>query len=97
MLNMIFVLVAIVAAVFSAIVLTIAADSAGRSGRWGINLNPVWDIARGRGLLRSVTCPQCGRDQAPHRMSLNPAKFLWGGWTCPNCGTRMDQWGKART
>lgn len=94
---MVFVLVAIVTAVISGILLTIAADSAGRSGRWGINLNSVWDIARGRGLLRTVDCPRCGRGQAPHKISLNPAKLLWGGWICQDCGTRMDQWGKART
>lgn len=94
---MIFLFVAIIAAVLSGVVLTVATGTAGRSGRWGINLNSVWDMARGKGLLRKVVCPRCGREQAPRRMSLNLAESLWGGWTCPDCGTRMDQWGRAKS
>jgi len=93
---MVFLFVAIVAAVFSGLLLTIAAESAARSGKWGLNLNSVWDIAQGKGLLRKVTCPKCGREQEQRRKSVNLMKFFWGGRTCPNCGTSMDQWGKMR-
>ena len=95
--NMVFLFVAIVTIVLSGVVLTIATGTAGRSGRWGINLNSVWDMARGKGLLRKVTCPTCGRAQAQRRMSLKFTEFLWGGWTCPDCGTVIDQWGQAKT
>jgi hypothetical protein len=95
--SMIFLFVAIVAALFSGVLLTIAAESAGRSGKWGLNLNSVWDIARGKGLLRKVTCPQCGLEQEQRRKSASLIKGPWGGRTCPNCGTSMDQWGKAIT
>jgi hypothetical protein len=23
------------------------------------------------------------------------AHLLFGGWTCPHCGTRMDKWGRS--
>ena len=94
---MIFLFVAIITAVLSGIVLTIATDTAGRSGKWGINLNSVWDMVQGKGLLRKVPCPQCGREQAPRRMSLKLTESLWGGWTCPDCGTVIDRWGQAKT
>ena len=93
---MVFLLVAIVAAVLSGAVMRIAAESAAGSGKWGVNLNSVWDIAQGKGLLRKVTCPTCGREQKQRRKSASLIKYLWGGWTCPSCGTGMDQWGKAR-
>jgi len=94
---MVFLFVAIIAALFSGVLLKIAAESAGRSGKWGLNLNSVWDIARGKGLLQKVTCPQCGREQEQRRISASLIKGLWGGRICPNCGTGMDQWGKAIT
>ena len=94
---MVFLFVALIAVLLSGVVLTIATDTAGRSGKWGINLNSVWDMVRGKGLRRKVICPSCGREQAPRRLSLKLAGFLWGGWTCPDCGTAMDQWGKAKT
>src|SRR5450759_2088054 len=90
--NMIFLFVAIVTVVLSGVVLTVATETTGRSGKWGINLNSVWDMAQGKGLLRKVTCTTCGREQAQRRMSLKFTEFLWGGWTCPDCGTVIDQW-----
>jgi hypothetical protein len=52
-----------------------------RSGRWGINLKPIY-------------CPKC-KTQAPKmRISSSIQEFLWGGWTCTNCGCKMDKWGK---
>jgi ribosomal protein S27E len=94
---MVFLFVAIIAALFSGVLLKIAAESAGRSGKWGLNLNSVWDIARGKGLLQKVTCPKCGLEQEQRRKSASLIKCPWGGRTCPNCGTSMDQWGKAIT
>ncbi|MFI4890262.1 MAG: hypothetical protein ACHQIL_07000 [Steroidobacterales bacterium] len=94
---MIFLIVAIIAVVLGGVVMMIATDTAARSGKWGLNLNPVWDIVAGKGLLRKVTCPRCGREQAQLGKPARPGEFLWRGWTCPSCGTSMDKWGKART
>jgi hypothetical protein len=95
--NMIFLFVVIVTVVLGGVLLMIATETAGRSGKWGLNLNSVWDIARGKGLLRKVTCPKCGREQERRRKPARLTEFLEGGWTCPDCGTSMDKWGKART
>jgi hypothetical protein len=52
--------------------------------KWGIN-------------LKSVCCPTC-REQMPMiRVPGSLHELMWGGWTCPKCGGRMDKWGKAHT
>ena len=94
---MVFLFVAVVTVVLGGVVLTIATETVGRSGKWGLNLNPVWDIVAGKGLLRKVTCPRCGREQDQRRKPSGLGARLWRGWTCPDCGTSMDKWGKART
>ena len=33
----------------------------------------------------------CRRDSRSLRQSM------WGGWTCPNCGTEVDKWGREVT
>ena len=39
-------------------------------------------------------CPGCG-DPAPKvRTPANRRQLLWGGWTCPNCGTEVDRRGR---
>lgn len=94
---MVFLIVVIVAVVLGGALLTIATDTAARSGKWGLNLNSIWDTIAGKGFLRKVTCPRCGRDQGELKKPASLREALWDGWTCPNCGTRMDKWGKART
>lgn len=49
--------------------------------RWGIN-------------LREVNCPNCGRVMPAIRKPQSLRQFLWGGWTCSDCGCQMDKWGK---
>jgi hypothetical protein len=94
---MAFLLVVIIAVALAGVLLMIATDTAGRSGKWGLNLNSIWDVVAGKGLLRKVACPTCGREQERRRNPGSLSEFLWGGWTCPNCGTSMDKWGKAKT
>jgi hypothetical protein len=68
-----------------------------RSGRWGINFNSVRDIFNGAPLFGQVDCPSCGQKQQTVRKPASLPEILWGGWTCQNCGTKMDKWGKARS
>ena len=65
-----------------------------KSGNWGLNLNSVRDVIKGKPLLQSVICPKCGQKQTDFRKPTSISEVLWGGWTCPSCGTKMDKWGK---
>lgn len=49
--------------------------------RWGINLRPV-------------SCPKCGKQVPRVRVPTSASEGLWGGVTCPNCGCKMDKWGR---
>lgn len=46
--------------------------------------------------LEQVQCPGCGEQLPSIRMPKHWHELMWGGWTCPNCGCRMDKWGKAQ-
>jgi hypothetical protein len=94
---MIIILMIAAAAVVFGIAFTIGIQTKNRSGKWGLNLNSPRAIFSGNPLLRKVACPKCGREQQGLRLPANTSEALWGGWTCPNCGTRMDKWGRART
>jgi hypothetical protein len=50
----------------------------------------------GLGALSGTKCPRCS---APMPMLRKPASLqetLWGGWTCPQCGCKVDKYGKER-
>jgi len=47
--------------------------------------------------LDKVNCPKCGKEQASIRLPKGKEEILWGGWTCPNCGCKMDKFGKEIT
>jgi hypothetical protein len=52
-------------------------------GRWGIgSLNPA--------------CPRCGTSMPAIRRPASIAGAMWGGWTCPKCGCKVDKYGHAR-
>ena len=55
-----------------------------RKGKWGINVKPVF-------------CPNCGKQAPRIRKATSMEETLWGGWTCTNCGCKMDKWGEKRT
>jgi hypothetical protein len=50
-------------------------------GRLGINLRPV-------------RCSNCATPMSARRRRMFRSHLLLGGWTCPHCGTDMDQWGR---
>lgn len=52
-------------------------------GRWG--LSP-----------RRKLCPRCGTQMPLFRKPSDKEEMLWGGWTCPNCGCKMDKYGRER-
>jgi len=44
--------------------------------------------------LKAAHCPQCDAAMPAVRKPTSLSQFLWGGWTCPQCGTSMDKWGR---
>lgn len=54
-----------------------------RKTRWGINLD-----------ASSTTCPNCGGAVPTLRKPASVRQALWGGWTCAQCGTEIDKWGR---
>lgn len=55
-----------------------------RRSRWGINFD-----------ASSTKCPNCGGAVPTLRKPASPRQALWGGWTCVQCGTEIDKWGRA--
>ncbi len=53
-------------------------------GRWGI------------GPLRGVKCPRCSTPMPMFRKPTSTQEGLWGGWTCPQCGCKVDKYGNER-
>lgn len=43
--------------------------------------------------LKTVKCSQCGFVQNYFRFPKNWRQFLWGGYTCTNCGSEIDKFG----
>jgi hypothetical protein len=52
-------------------------------GRWGI------------GSLQAV-CPRCRAAVPTVRVPGSLHEMLWGGWTCPQCGCKVDKYGRER-
>jgi len=50
---------------------------------------------RGIGLFGAV-CPRCAEPLSTIRKVSSFREVLWGGWTCPNCGCKVDRYGKER-
>lgn len=51
-----------------------------RQGKLGIN-------------LAHVHCPRCAEPMPPVRIPKTASQMLWGGWTCPQCGCKMNKYG----
>ena len=50
---------------------------------------------RGIGLFGAV-CPRCAEPLPSVRKATSFSETLWGGWTCPRCGCKVDRYGKER-
>jgi hypothetical protein len=73
------VLIALALAIGSALIVR---DTLRGRGRWGIPLQPAH-------------CPECGRPAVGLRWPRNIRQWLWGGWTCKECGLECDKWGRS--
>ena len=49
----------------------------------------------GIGVLRPE-CPRCGTQLPMIRKPGSTDEALWGGWTCPGCGCKVDRYGRER-
>jgi len=46
----------------------------------------------GVNLASDLKCPKCGTPFPSIRIPKNYRQFMWGGWTCKNCGEEFDKW-----
>lgn len=54
-------------------------------GRWGL------------GSIAGKNCPRCGTVLPAIRKPASMQQVLWGGSTCPNCGCKVDKYGREIT
>ena len=52
-------------------------------GRWGV------------GSIVGI-CPRCGEHLPTIRKPTTSDEAMWGGWTCPSCGCKVDKYGRVR-
>jgi C4-type Zn-finger protein len=45
--------------------------------------------------LNEIRCPKCDEQMPLVRVPENIQELMWGGWTCPKCGCKMDKFGKS--
>jgi transposase-like protein len=46
--------------------------------------------------LSPKTCPRCGQSLPVIRKPASEEERMFGGWTCQNCGTKVDKYGRER-
>lgn len=46
--------------------------------------------------FNAVNCPKCKTKQPQIRKPKGWKEILWGGFTCKNCGCKMDKYGAER-
>ena len=64
---------------------------------WMASLNPTSRFAQKYGInLRPVYCPNCGKKQSRVRAPKDNEEAMFGGSTCPACGTRMNKYGQKK-
>ncbi len=74
------------------VVLIVVALGAGGAFTWQQNRTQG---RFGIGKLRAK-CPRCATPLNAVRKPSSMDEALWGGWTCPNCGCKVDRYGKER-
>jgi hypothetical protein len=86
----------VVALVLVCVLLAIEIQTKYKSGTWGHHLNAIRSIFRSNSSVREVGCPTCGCEQRAFMTPTTLSEIVSGGWTCSNCGTRVDKWGHTR-
>jgi hypothetical protein len=56
---------------------------------YGTSVRNTWGVN-----VKAAHCPQCNAPAPGVRIPMSLREFLWGGWTCRSCGTRVDKWGR---
>jgi hypothetical protein len=51
-----------------------------------------WSISIGR-----TRCSECDTPKPVICFPKSLHELIWRGWTCRNCGCRLDKWGQARS
>lgn len=54
----------------------------------------MWAAKLQKGVNDRGGCPSCGTPVPRFRNPRSLHQALWGGWTCSNCGTEMDRYGR---
>jgi transposase-like protein len=49
----------------------------------------------GFGKLKAK-CPRCASPLPMIRKPSSKGEAMWGGWTCPSCGCKVDKYGRER-
>jgi hypothetical protein len=49
----------------------------------------------GIGKLKAK-CPRCGTSLPMIRKPTSHEEKMWGGWSCPKCGCKVDKYGRER-
>jgi hypothetical protein len=86
----------VVALVLICILLAIEFQTKYKSGNWARHLNAVRSIFKSSSIVREVGCPTCGCEHQEFTTPTSLSEIVTGGWTCSNCGTRIDKWGHTR-
>lgn len=47
-------------------------------------------------MFKTRNCPKCKTEMPTYRKPADMHETLWGGWTCENCGAKMNRKGKLR-
>jgi len=80
----------VVALVLVCVLLVIEVQTKYKSGNWGRHLTAIRSIFRSNSIVREVGCPTCGCEHQEFMTPTTLSEIVWGGWTCSNCGTRID-------
>ncbi|MGD0024608.1 MAG: hypothetical protein ABSC37_08270 [Xanthobacteraceae bacterium] len=58
----------------------------------------IWQQTKAKGRLGISwlrhNCPRCGTPLPMFRKPASASEAMWGGWTCPQCGCKIDKYGR---
>jgi hypothetical protein len=64
-------------------------------GVWAVAAFPfIWAMLLWGLTFKRAVCAQCGILMPTFRKPANWRQFMWGGWTCPECGFELDRYGR---